>query len=78
VLDNDTDTSGSILAISPKDLTQPSGDGASASVAGDSQSIDVTVADRAQGSSFELTYKANNGKATSEKLSSGFVWWGMT
>jgi hypothetical protein len=67
VLDNDTDTSGSILAISPKDLTQPSGDGASASVAGDSQSIDVTVADRAQGSSFELTYKANNGKATSEK-----------
>ena len=67
VLDNDTDTSGSILAISPKDLTQPSGDDASASVAGDSQSIDVSVRDGAEGSSFELTYKANNGKATSEK-----------
>ncbi|MBM6544933.1 fibronectin type III domain-containing protein [Janibacter sp. YIM B02568] len=67
VLDNDTDTSGSILAISPKDLTQPSGDDASASVSGDSQSIDVTVADGADGGSFELTYKANNGKATSEK-----------
>ena len=58
VLDNDTDTSGSILAISPKDLTQPSGDLASASVSGDSQSIDVTVDDGAEGGSFELTYRA--------------------
>ena len=67
VLDNDSDTSGSILAISPADLTQPTGDSATASVSGDSQSIDVTVAEGTAGSSFELTYKANNGTATSEK-----------
>ncbi|GAA3601824.1 Ig-like domain-containing protein [Marihabitans asiaticum] len=67
VLDNDSDSSGAILAIAPKDLTQPSGDKASASVSGDSQSVDVAVAQDAAGSSFELSYKVNNGKATSEK-----------
>ncbi|SDP53195.1 Fibronectin type III domain-containing protein [Pedococcus dokdonensis] len=63
VLDNDTDAAGSVLAISPEDLSRPDMEGVTASVAADGQSIDVSVPDNPERQSFSFTYKINNGKA---------------
>lgn len=63
VLDNDTDAAGSVLAISPDDLSRPDMSGVTASVAADGQSIDITVPEEPERQSFSFTYKINNGKA---------------
>ena len=63
VLDNDTDTAGSILAIAPSEVTQPSASGVTATVAGDGQSIDVNVPADPDDRSFSFSYKVNNGTA---------------
>lgn len=63
VLDNDTDTAGSILAIAPSEVTQPSATGVTATVAGDGQSIDVSVPADPDEQSFSFSYKVNNGTA---------------
>ncbi|MDU0313668.1 fibronectin type III domain-containing protein [Phycicoccus sp. M110.8] len=61
VLDNDTDSAGSILAIAPDEVTTPNVPGVVTTVAGDGQSIDITVPARPQARSFSLSYKVNNG-----------------
>ena len=63
VLDNDTDTAGSILAIAPSEVTQPTAAGVTATVAGDGQSIDVSVPGHPDVQSFSFSYKVNNGTA---------------
>ena len=61
VLDNDTDSTGAILAIGPDDITQPDLPGASVSVAADGQSVDVTIPSNPEKQSFSFKYKVNNG-----------------
>jgi hypothetical protein len=63
VLDNDTDTTGAILAIDPGDVTTPDLAGVRVSVAADGQSVDVSVPEDPERSSFSFTYKVNNGTA---------------
>ncbi|MBM6403529.1 fibronectin type III domain-containing protein [Phycicoccus sp. CSK15P-2] len=67
VLDNDTDVAGSVLAIDPRDLTEPSLDGVTATVSADGQAVDVSVPDGFENRQFSLTYKVNNGKAVSKE-----------
>ena len=64
VLDNDTDTSGSVLAIDPADVSAPDAENVRATVAGDGQTIDVSVPATTKGS-FTFTYLVGNGKAKS-------------
>ncbi|HEY7718077.1 MAG TPA: fibronectin type III domain-containing protein [Pedococcus sp.] len=61
VLDNDTDAAGSILSISPADVSQPDVGGVTASVAADGQSIDVAIPRELEKQSFSFTYKVGNG-----------------
>ncbi len=61
VLDNDTDSTGAILAIDPADLGKPDLEGVSVSVAADGQSVDVTIPRDPRRQSFSFTYKVNNG-----------------
>ena len=61
VLDNDTDSTGAILAIDPDDVTPPDLEGVSVSVAADGQSVDVTIPKDPQRHSFSFKYKVNNG-----------------
>ena len=63
VLDNDTDSTGAILAIDPADLGKPDLEGVSVSVAADGQSVDVTIPREPRRQSFSFTYKVNNGMA---------------
>ena len=73
VLDNDSDSSGSILGIAPGDVTQPDADGVRAAVSADGQTIDVTVPDDATGSTFAFTYKVNNGTGGANGSATGRV-----
>ncbi|PKW27936.1 Ig-like domain-containing protein [Phycicoccus duodecadis] len=66
VLDNDTDTAGSVLAIDQRDVTAPSMKGVRATVSADGQAIDVAVPANTAGEQFEFSYKVNNGKKTSK------------
>ena len=63
VLDNDTDATGSVLAIAPGDVSQPDASDVTATVSGDGQSIDVTVPPNPDKQQFSFTYKVNNGKS---------------
>jgi hypothetical protein len=63
VLDNDTDSSDSILSIDPGDVSGIDLSGVSASVSSDGQSIDVKVPADPERQSFSFKYKVNNGKA---------------
>ncbi|MCE1179088.1 MAG: Ig-like domain-containing protein [Micrococcales bacterium] len=63
VLDNDTDPSGSVLAISAEDVTAPDVDGVSAGVAADGQTIDITVPAGLVGRTVKFGYAINNGKS---------------
>ncbi|MDN5765698.1 MAG: Ig-like domain-containing protein [Humibacillus sp.] len=60
VLDNDSDSQGSILAISPADVGKASQDGIVTSASADGQTVQVTVPDEAQGQ-FSFDYTVNNG-----------------
>lgn len=60
VLDNDSDSQGSILAISPGDVTQPGMAGASTTASADGQTVQVTVPEEASGT-FSFDYTVNNG-----------------
>ncbi|CAN7150433.1 fibronectin type III domain-containing protein [Terrabacter sp. LjRoot27] len=60
VLDNDSDSQGSILAISPGDVSQPGATGISTSASADGQTVQVTVPEEASGS-FSFDYTVNNG-----------------
>lgn len=71
VLDNDTDASGSVLAINPDDVSDVDLAGVRATVAADGQSIDVVVPALPDRSSFSFTYAVNNG--TSAEKSSARV-----
>ncbi|WP_157598471.1 fibronectin type III domain-containing protein [Phycicoccus sp. Root101] len=64
VLDNDTDTPGSILAIAPGEITQPDAGGVTATVSGDGQSVDVSVPADPGTTSFSFSYQVNNGVAS--------------
>ena len=61
VLDNDTDSTGAILAIDPADLGRPDLEGVRLSVAADGQSVDVSIPRDPRRPSFSFTYKVNNG-----------------
>ena len=67
VLDNDTDVAGSVLAIDQRDVSRPTLEGVSATVAADGQSIDVSVPAGSEGRSFDFTYKVNNGRNVSKE-----------
>jgi len=60
VLDNDSDSQGSILAISPGDVTQPDAAGISTTASADGQTVQVSVPEEASGS-FSFDYTVNNG-----------------
>src|SRR6478736_919608 len=60
VLDNDSDSQGSILAISPGDVSQPGVTGVSTSASADGQTVQVTVPEEASGT-FSFDYTVNNG-----------------
>ncbi|WP_374971123.1 Ig-like domain-containing protein [Terrabacter sp. BE26] len=60
VLDNDSDSQGSILAISPGDVTQPDAAGIGATASADGQTVQVSVPEEASGS-FSFDYTVNNG-----------------
>ena len=60
VLDNDSDSQGSILAISPSDVGKASQSGIATSASADGQTVQVTVPDEAQGQ-FSFDYTVNNG-----------------
>ena len=61
VLDNDSDSTGAILAISPSDVTKPDLEGVTVSVAADGQSVDVAIPRDPRRQSFSFRYKVNNG-----------------
>jgi len=60
-LDNDTDSQGAILAISPGDLTRPTLAGVSASTSADGQTVQVTVPEEPTADTFTFEYTVNNG-----------------
>ncbi|OFE17077.1 hypothetical protein BA895_18060 [Humibacillus sp. DSM 29435] len=60
VLDNDSDSQGSILAISPSDVGKASQGGIATSASADGQTVQVTVPEEAQGQ-FSFSYTVNNG-----------------
>lgn len=61
VLDNDSDSQGSILAISPGDVTQPDVAGIQATPSADGQTVQVTVPDEVRAEGFSFSYTVNNG-----------------
>jgi hypothetical protein len=61
VLDNDSDSQGSILAISPGDVTQPDAPGIQATPSADGQTVQVTVPDEPRVEGFTFSYTVNNG-----------------
>lgn len=61
VLDNDSDSQGSILAISPGDVTQPDAAGIGATPSADGQTVQVTVPDEPGVEGFTFSYTVNNG-----------------
>jgi hypothetical protein len=63
VLDNDTDSAGAILAIAPHEVTAPNVPGVRTSVSADGQSVDVTVPNDLDQSSFSFAYQVNNGSS---------------
>lgn len=63
VLDNDTDSRGSILAIAPDAITRPTASDVTAQVSGDGQSVEVDVPKKPSSRSFSFTYTVNNGSA---------------
>ncbi|WP_332027659.1 Ig-like domain-containing protein [Pedococcus sp.] len=63
VLDNDTDSTGAILAINPDDVGPPDLQGVAVSVAADGQSVDVSIPKDPARQSFSFKYKVNNGTA---------------
>ncbi|WP_460460180.1 fibronectin type III domain-containing protein, partial [Angustibacter peucedani] len=64
VLDNDSDTTGNILAIAPGDVTSPDVSGVTAQVAADGQAILLTVPRDVTGDRITFSYTVNNGGAT--------------
>ncbi|GAA2470030.1 Ig-like domain-containing protein [Terrabacter carboxydivorans] len=61
VLDNDSDSQGSILAIGPGDVTQPDVAGIQATPSADGQTVQVTVPDEPGSQGFSFSYTVNNG-----------------
>jgi hypothetical protein len=68
VLDNDSDSQGSILALSPGDVTQPDTPGIQATPSADGQTVQVTVPDAPRAPGFSFGYTANNGTAANTGL----------
>lgn len=60
VLDNDSDSQGSILAISPADVGKATLEGVATSASADGQTVQVTVPEEASGQ-FTFDYAVNNG-----------------
>ncbi|HET7304837.1 MAG TPA: Ig-like domain-containing protein [Segeticoccus sp.] len=63
VLDNDTDSRGSILAIAPDAVTRPSANGVETMVSADGQAVQVDVPENPRQRTFSFTYTVNNGSA---------------
>ena len=61
VLDNDTDSQGSILAISPGDVGTPSIADVATSASADGQTVQVTVPEEPAADRFTFEYTVNNG-----------------
>ncbi len=61
VLDNDADSQGSILAISPGDVGAASVEGIGTSASADGQTVQVTVPAEPAAGSFSFSYTVNNG-----------------
>ncbi|MEO7447581.1 MAG: fibronectin type III domain-containing protein, partial [Humibacillus sp.] len=61
VLDNDADSLGSILAISPGDVTASDVDGIGTSASADGQTVQVTVPEEPAAGTFSFSYTVNNG-----------------
>ncbi|MDN5795269.1 MAG: fibronectin type III domain-containing protein [Intrasporangium sp.] len=61
VLDNDSDSAGSILSIAPSDVSMPTVDGVTAAPSADGQTIQVTLPEEPAGDRFSFEYTVNNG-----------------
>ncbi|GAB3063611.1 Ig-like domain-containing protein [Intrasporangium mesophilum] len=61
VLDNDSDSQGSILAIAPGDVGSSSVPGIATSASADGQTVQVTVPEEPSAGSFTFEYTVNNG-----------------
>ncbi len=73
VLDNDSDSSGSILSIAPGDVTQPDVEGISAAPSADGQTIQVTVPEQPRSNRFSFDYTVNNGTSAKSGKASAKV-----
>ncbi|HRW19854.1 MAG TPA: fibronectin type III domain-containing protein [Dermatophilaceae bacterium] len=73
VLDNDTDSTGAVLAIAPGDVTQPDVPGVLVSPSVDGQTISVSVPEKPVSSVIHFTYAVNNGNAGPEGRASTSV-----
>lgn len=73
VLDNDTDASGSILAIAPGDVGTTGVDGITATASADGQSVQVTLPEEPRVQQFQFSYTVNNGTAKPTKDSTARV-----
>ncbi|HVD22292.1 MAG TPA: fibronectin type III domain-containing protein, partial [Lapillicoccus sp.] len=73
VLDNDSDSQGSILGIAPGDVSKPDVPDVSAAVSIDGQTIEVTVPANPTANTFRFSYTVNNGSSGQNSRATGSV-----
>ena len=73
VLDNDSDSQGSILGIAPGDVSKPDAADVSAAVSVDGQTVEVTVPANPTATTFRFSYTVNNGSSGQNSRATGSV-----
>ena len=73
VLDNDSDSQGSILGIAPGDVRKPDVPDVSAAVSVDGQTVEVTVPADPSAPTFRFSYTVNNGSSGQNSRATGSV-----
>ena len=73
VLDNDSDSQGSILGIAPGDVSKPDVPDVSAAVSVDGQTVEVTVPANPTATTFRFSYTVNNGSSGQNSRATGSV-----
>ena len=73
VLDNDSDSQGSILGIAPGDVSKPDAADVSAAVSVDGQTVEVTVPANPSATTFRFSYTVNNGSSGQNSRATGSV-----
>ncbi|MEP6649273.1 MAG: fibronectin type III domain-containing protein [Lapillicoccus sp.] len=73
VLDNDSDSQGSILGIAPGDVSAPDAADVSAAVSVDGQTVEITVPANPTATTFRFSYTVNNGSSGQNSRATGSV-----